>query len=98
MLQREFLFLFLIEMKNELRRPAGRVGGVSDREVVHRIYTICKKENTPVLVRCCPEGSKNTANALILWMLKNPGTIRISLVRTIFMAQTPQSRQTGYRK
>ena len=98
MLQREFLFLLLIEMKNELRRPAGRVGGVSDREVVHRIYSICKKENTPVLVRCCPEGSKNTANALILWMLKNPGTIRISLVRTIFMAQTPQSRQTGYRK
>lgn len=98
MLQREFLFLLLIEMKNELRRPAGRVGGVSDREIVHRIHTICMKENTPVLVRCCPEGSRNTANSLILWMLKNPGTIRISLVRMIFMAQTPQSRQTGYRR
>lgn len=92
MLEREFFFLFLLEMKNELRRFSGKAGGVSEKEVISRIRAVCEKENARHLAGCCPEGVQNAANRLIVWMMRSPSPLRIRVVRTIFLAQAKESR------
>ena len=87
MTEREYLFLLCIEMKNELRCTIG-----SSADVIGRIQDICAAEHTGELVHFYPKRIEDTANRLIVWMLRNPSKLRVRLVRQIFLAQQKRNR------
>lgn len=76
--QREYGYLFLIEMKNELRRPDGSAGSV-----IRRIREICLAEKSKEMAALLGSAS-DPANRLVLFCMKRPDAFRIGLVRLIF--------------
>jgi glycosyltransferase involved in cell wall biosynthesis len=79
MIRREFLFLFFIEMKNELRS--------SDTAAPARIRELCRKEDSPALLQCYPYPLADRADRLIAFFMKKPVMGRILPVRWIFRWQ-----------
>lgn len=75
----EFLFLFMLVMKNELRN--------SSKDSCSRIQKLCRQEDTPALMHRCALPVNETANRLIAFMMRRPGRVRILLVRWIFQMQ-----------
>ena len=86
MTEREYLFLMCIEMKNELRCTIG-----SAADVVGRIQDICAAEHTGELTKFCPEGVKDPANRIIVWMMNYPSSIRVRAARRIFLMQAKKN-------
>ena len=76
--KREYGYLFLIEMKNELRRP-----DVSAGCVIRRIREICLAENSKEMAAILGAAA-DPANKLILFCMKRPDAFRIGVVRQIF--------------
>ena len=99
MAQKEFFYLFLVEMKNELRRIAGRASTErpipTERAITGRIRKICLRENSPKMAAEAGE-VYSPANKLIVWMMRKPDYFRIQIVRTAFLLDSPSSRKTGY--
>ena len=96
MLQREYLFLFLVEMKNELRKlPEKNTDSKhpAEREIRSRIREICLKEHSPELAAAGRGEFRETASRLILWMMKKPDALRIALIRKIFLLQASGVRK-----
>ena len=99
MAEQEFFYLFLVEMKNELRRIAGRASTErpipTERQITGRIRKICLCENSPAMAAKAGEVA-SAANKLIVWMMKKPDYIRIQIVRTAFLMDSPAAKKTGY--
>lgn len=83
MAEREYLFLFCIELKNELRRV-----DVGKKEVVSRVRELCAREHTGELVRFYPEKVRDPANKILIWMMRNPTSFRVKMARKIFLMQS----------
>jgi glycosyltransferase involved in cell wall biosynthesis len=79
MLRREYLFLFFIAMKNELRNPAGGA--------VERIRRLCIEEGSPALLKSYPQPLRDRADRLIAFFMRRPVAARIAPVRAIFLIQ-----------
>lgn len=79
---REFVYLFLLTLKNEIRRT-----GVPTTEVISRIQDLCRKEHAQDLLQQI--GGKGTlasgANKLLARIMENPSALRIRVVRRIFL-------------
>ena len=75
----EFLFLFMLVMKNELRNDS--------KDSCARIQKLCRQEDTPGLMRRCGLPVQERANQLIAFMMRRPDRARILLVRQIFQLQ-----------
>ena len=88
MTEREYLFLMCIEMKNELRCTIGPAA-----DVVGRIQDICAQEHTGELTKFYPEGVKDPANRILVWMMNHPSSFRVHAARWIFLAQAKHSMQ-----
>ena len=86
MTEREYLFLMCIEMKNELRCTIG-----PSADVVGRIQDICAQEHTGELTKFYPEGVKDPANRILVWMMNHPSSFRVHTARWIFLAQAKRS-------
>ena len=90
MTEREYLFLMCIEMKNELRCTIGPAA-----DVVGRIQDICAQEHTGELTKFYPEGVKDPANRIIVWMMNYPSSIRVRAARRIFLMQAKKIGRLG---
>ncbi len=78
---REYVYLFLLTLKNEIRRK-----DASGAQIRERIQSLCHKENGKTLLQRI--GGTNTlqdkANRLLAFVCEHPSTLRIGLIRTIF--------------
>ena len=80
--EREFLFLFCLVLKNELRRT-----DTGDGEVVSNIQRMCREIDTPDRMKKMPESMHEKANQLLALIMKRPTSLRIRAVRRIFLLQ-----------
>lgn len=81
MADREFVYLFLLTLKNEIRR-----GGVPASEVTSRIQELCRRERSyELLVQIGGRGAlTGGANRLLGAIMEHPSALRIRTVRWIF--------------
>ncbi len=80
--EQEFLFLFLLVLKNEVRRQ-----GVRESEVIARVQELCRKENATERIRKFGKPVQDPANRLLLLVMKHPSGLTIRAVRTVFLLQ-----------
>lgn len=80
MADREFVYLFLLTLKNEIRRNA------KDAEICHRIQELCKQEHSSQLLSTIGGAGTLTsgANKLLASMMDKPTALRIRIVRKVF--------------
>ncbi len=78
----EFLYLFFLVIKAELRRPFNE-----SKDSDERIKKLCRTENTAVLLADYPDTIRDTANRLMIPILKNPTKLNIGFARLIFGIQ-----------
>lgn len=79
---REFVYLFLLTLKNEIRRT-----GVPDAEVRSRIKDLCERENSRALLDAV-QGRRSLqggANRLLASIMEHPSDARIWAVRRVFL-------------
>lgn len=79
MADREFLFLLFFVMKNEIRRA-----GVPVQTIVDRIREICRKEDTPCMIRDYPGKITVPVNRILVFMMRKPTSFRIRMARLLF--------------
>ncbi|NLC75326.1 MAG: glycosyltransferase family 2 protein [Clostridiales bacterium] len=77
---REYFFLFLLVMKNELRN--------TDNTAIERIRTLCMNSKTPEMVKQGPQELGDAANRLITFVMRKPTTARIRIIRRIFILKS----------
>ena len=87
--EQEFLFLFLLVLKNEMRRQ-----NVPEREVVSRVQELCRRENAAERIRKYGKPIRDPANRLLSYVMKKPSGLRIRAVRSVFLLQARGSRKT----
>ncbi len=80
--EREFLFLFCLVLKNELRRT-----GVPAEEVITSVQRMCREMDTQARVKKMPAPFRDTANRLLALVMVRPSELRIRIVRRIFLQQ-----------
>ena len=78
--EREFLFLFCLVLKQELRR-----GDVSPKEVTARVQELCREADAARRVEQLGTGFHSAANRLLAFVMRHPTRSRIWTVRRIFM-------------
>lgn len=81
--EREFLFLFLLVIKAELRRT----GSEERIKARHRIRKLCRKENSRELLSAYPYALDDRANRLIAPILEKPTMLRIKRAEFVFDLQ-----------
>lgn len=86
--EQEFLFLFLLVLKNEMRRQ-----NVPEREVVSRVQELCRRENAAERIRKYGKSIRDPANRLLSFVMKKPSGLRIRAVRSVFLLQARGSRK-----
>ena len=78
--EQEFLFLFLLVLKNEVRRQ-----GTRESNVVARVQELCRKENAAQRLGRYGKPIQDPANRLLLWVIRHPSGITIRAVRAVFL-------------
>lgn len=78
MVSGEFLFLFLLVLKNEIRKRAGF------EEVSKRIKKLCLDVSSETMLRAYDGRINSPANRMLAWIMKKPSTLRIAIIRLIF--------------
>ncbi len=79
MATREFLFLFFLVLKSEIRRT-----DIPAKDVVKNVKVLCKKENTKEKMRLVTERIKDPAGLLMATICRHPNSAVINAVRLIF--------------
>ncbi len=80
--EQEFLFLFLLVLKNEVRRQ-----GVCERQVIARVQELCRRENAAQRLGRYGKPIQDPANRLLSLIMKHPSGMTIRAVRTVFLLQ-----------
>ena len=81
---REYFYLFLLVLKNEIRsRPEAGEGGV--RRTVARIQELCRIERAAELSKCLKASPTDPANRLLMQIVRHPDALHILAVRAIFL-------------
>lgn len=80
--EQEFLFLFLLVLKNEVRRQ-----GVCEKQVAARVQELCRKENAAQRLDRYGKPIQDPANRLLSLIMKHPSGIMIRVVRAVFLLQ-----------
>ena len=78
---REFCYLFLTALKNEIRRTDGPHAA---RKAIARIRTLCRGESGIVLPVLNQEPVTDPANRLMAMICRRPSAVRILFIRLIF--------------
>ncbi|WP_130836099.1 glycosyltransferase family 2 protein [Lachnoclostridium sp. Marseille-P6806] len=84
MADREFAFLFLLLLKNELRRT-----DISAGEAVSRIRALCGENHSEALLAAIggPRAVREPANRLLALLMRRPSPLRVRIIRRIFLWQ-----------
>lgn len=79
--QREYLFLFLNILKNEIRRnDAPRAAEKATRQIMK----FCEIENSRQLIRSCADPLTDRSYRLLSIICRHPSALRIRIIRLIF--------------
>ena len=80
--RREYLFLFLNVLKNEIRR-----NDIPDaaKSCVPRILSLCEAEDSRSLIASYPEPLTDRSYRLLAMICRRPSPLRIRLIRSVFM-------------
>ena len=87
MADREYLYHFILLMKNELRNPGTAFSAEQGREVPPGVYIreLLNREGSRELAERTGEKPEDAANRLIIWMMRRPTAFRIAVIRRIFL-------------
>jgi len=81
---REYFYLFLLVLKNEVRRkPEAGTGGAAG--TVARIQGLCRSEGADKLARSLDITLSDPANRLLMQIVRHPDALHILAVRAIFL-------------
>lgn len=80
--EREFLLLFGLVLKNELRRT-----DAPESEVTARVQALCREADAPRRVAAFGTAVQDPANRLLFFVMRHPTELWIRLVRRAFLVQ-----------
>lgn len=84
--EQEFLLLFCLVLKNELRRP-----DAPGSEITERVQELCREADAPRRAAAFAAAVKDPANRLLFFVMRHPAGLWIRAVRRVFLLQQRRS-------